>query len=286
MLQLLHHTTSLLYTPRKCDICPTYARTSTDKLVTHVALCREKCYSYYTILPHCSTHPESATYVRHMPVHRQTSSSRMSRCVVKSVTVITPYYFTALHTPKVRHMSDICPYIDRQARHACRAVSCKVLQLLHHTTSLLYTPRKCDICPTYARTSTDKLVTHVALCREKCYSYYTILLHCSTHPESATYALTSTDKLVMHVALCREKCYSYYTILLHCSTHPESATYVRHMPVHRQTSSSCMSRCFVKSVTVITPYYFTALHTPKVRHMSDICPYIDRQARHGCRAVS
>ena len=199
-----------------------------------------------------------------------------------------------------------------------------MLQLLHHTTSLLYTPRKCDICPTYARTSTDKLVTHVALCREKCYSYYTILLHCSTHPESATYARTSTHKLVMRVALCREKCYSYYTILLHCSTHPESATYVRHMPVHRQTSSSrmsrCvvksvtvitpyyftalhtpkvrhmpvhrqtsssrMSRCVVKSVTVITPYYFTALHTPKVRHMSDICPYIDRQARHACRAVS
>ena len=199
MLQLLHHTTSLLYTPRKCDICPTYARTSTDKLVTHVALCREKCYSYYTILLHCSTHPESATY---------------------------------------------------------------------------------------ARTSTHKLVMHVALCREKCYSYYTILLHCSTHPESATYVRTSTDKLVMHVALCREKCYSYYTILLHCSTHPESATYVRHMPVHRQTSSSSMSRCVVKSVTVITPYYFTALHTPKVRHMSDICPYIDRQARHACRAVS
>ena len=171
-----------------------------------------------------------------------------------------------------------------------------MLQLLHHTTSLLYTPRKCDICPTYARTSTDKLVTHVALCREKCYSYYTILLHCSTHPESATYARTSIDKLVMHVALCREKCYSYYTILLHCSTHPESATkvdrqarHVLHMPVHRQTSSSArhMSRCVVKSVTVITPYYFTALHTPKVRHMSDICPYIDRQARHvACRAVS
>ena len=224
MLQLLHHTTSLLYTPRKCDICPTYARTSTDKLVTHVALCREKCYSYYTILPHCSTHPESATYVRHMPVHRQTSSSRMSRCVVKSVTVITPYYFTALHTQKVRHMS-----VHRQTSSSCMS-------------------------------------------------------HCVV--KSATYVRTSTDKLVMHVALCREKCYSYYTILLHCSTHPESATYVRHMPVHRQTSSSCMSRCVVKSVTVITPYYFTALHTPKVRHMSDICPYIDRQARHACRAVS
>ena len=189
MLQLLHHTTSLLYTPRKCDICPTVSRTSRQAR-------------------HCMSHcvVKSATYVRHMPVHRQTSSSCMSRCVVKSVTVI------------------------------------------HHTTSLLYTPRKCDICPTYARTSTDKLVTHVAL--------------------------------------CREKCYSYYTILLHCSTHPESATYVRHMPVHRQTSSSRMSRCVVKSVTVITPYYLTALHTPKVRHMSDICPYIDRQARHACRAVS
>ena len=282
MLQLLHHTTSLLYTPRKCDICPTYARTSTDKLVTHVALCREKCYSYYTILLHCSTHPESATYVRHMPVHRQTSSSCMSRCVVKSVTVITPYYFTALHTPKVRHMSDICPYIDRQlVTHValCREKCYSYYTILLH----------CSTHPesaTYARTSTHKLVMHVALCREKCYSYYTILPHCSTHPESATYARTSTHKLVMHVALCREKCYSYYTILLHCSTHPESATYVRHMPVHRQTSSSRMSRCVVKSVTVITPYYFTALHTLKARYMSDICPYIDRQARHACRAVS
>ena len=144
--------------------------------------------------------------VRHMPVHRQTSSC-MSRCVVKSVTVITPYYLT----------------------------------------------EQCDICPTYARTSTDKLVTHVALCREKCYSYYTILLtaHCCTHPESATYARTSTDKLVMHVALCREKCYSYYTILLHCSTHPDKSTR--------------MSRCVVKS-----------------RQQASL--YIDRQA--ACRAVS
>ena len=158
-----------------------------------------------------------------MPVHRQTSSSRMSRCVVKSVTVITPYYLTALHTQKVRHMS-----VHRQTSSSCMS-HCVVKSA------------------TYVRTSTDKLVMHVALCREKCYSYYTILLHCSTHPESATYVRTSTDKLVMHVELCREKCYSYYTILLHCSTHPESATYVRHMPVHRQTSSSCMSRCVVKS---------------------------------------
>ena len=161
-----------------------------------------------------------------------------------------------------------------------------MLQLLHHTTSLLYTPRKCDICPTYARTSTDKLVTHVALCREKCYSYYTILLHCSTHPESATYVRhmpvhrqTSSSRMSRCVVKSVTVITPYYFTALHTPK-------VRHMPLHRQTSSSCMSRCVVKSVTVITPYYFTALHTPKVRHMSDICPYIDRQARHACRAVS
>ena len=161
-----------------------------------------------------------------------------------------------------------------------------MLQLLHHITSLLYTPRKCDICPTYARTSTDKLVTHVALCREKCYSYYTILLHCSTHPESATYVRhmpvhrhTSSSCVSRYVVKSVTVITPYYFTALHTPK-------VRHMSVHRQTSSSCMSRCVVKSVTVITPYYFTALHTPKVRHMSDICPYIDRQARHACRAVS
>ena len=37
------------------------------------------------------------------------------------------------------------------------------------------------------------------------HSYYTILPHCSMHPESPTYTRTSADKLAIHVALCQEK---------------------------------------------------------------------------------